>query len=338
MATTIKDIAKKVGRSITTVSRALADYEDVSPQTREMIRKVADEMGYIPNFTAQHLQKQKSDILGLILPTTSPRFSDPFFSEFLAGIGNKASVFDYDILVLTRAPGESELQAYKKKVQSRQVDGFIIVRTRRVDPRIDYLKQAGFPFVSFGRTSDPLDFPFVDEDSEFGMRLVINHLVEQGHSRIACIYPPTELNFTTHRLNGVRNRLHELQLSVREDWLLQGDLTQESGYELTNKLLDQSEKPTAIVCCNDLMAFGAMSAIQSRGLIVGRDVAVTGFDNIPMAQHSHPPLTTLTQPIYQIGSLVCEMLIKLIREEEIEQNQIILKPELIIRQSSGMIL
>ena len=206
MATTIKDIAKKVGRSITTVSRALADYEDVSPQTREMIRRVADEMGYIPNFTAQHLQKQKSDILGLILPTTSPRFSDPFFSEFLAGIGNKASVFDYDILVLTRAPGESELQAYKKKVQSRQVDGFIIVRTRRVDPRIDYLKQTGFPFVSFGRTADPLDFPFVDEDSEFGMRLVINHLYELGHHRIACIYPPTELNFTTHRLNGVRNR------------------------------------------------------------------------------------------------------------------------------------
>jgi len=216
------------------------------------------------------------------------------------------------------------------------VDGFIIVRTRTQDARIDYLRQVDFPFVSFGRTSEPLDYPFVDEDSEFGMRLVLNHLYEQGHTRIACIYPPIELNFTTHRLNGIRNRMKDLGLPIQEEWLVQGDLTQESGYDLTNHLLDLPEKPTAIVCCNDLMAFGAMSAIQNRGLIVGRDIAVTGFDNIPMAQHSHPPLTTLTQPIYQIGSLVCEMLIKLIKDEPIPQKQIILKPDLIVRQSSGL--
>jgi len=335
LSTTIKDIAEKVGRSITTVSRALADYDDVSPRTRELVRRVANEMGYIPNFTAQHLQKQQSDILGLILPTYSPRFSDPFFSEFIAGIGNKASFFDYDILVLTRAPGESELQAYKKKVQSRQVDGFIIVRTRQQDPRIDYLREAGFPFVSFGRTQEPVNFPFVDEDSEFGMRLVINHLYELGHTQIGCIYPPKELNFTTHRLAGVRTRMKELGLKVREEWMIQGDLTQESGYDVTNKLLDMPQKPTAIVCCNDLMAFGAMSAIQNSGLIVGKDISVTGFDNIPMAQHSHPSLTTLTQPIYQIGSLVCEMLIKIIRKEPVEESQRILKPELIVRKSTG---
>lgn len=338
MPATIKDIADKVGRSITTVSRALADYDDVSQSTKELVRKVADEMGYSPNYTAQHLQKKHSDTLGLILPTFGPRFSDPFFSEFIAGVGNTASLFDYDILVSTRAPGKSELETYKQNVQSRRVDGFILVRTRRQDPRIKYLRETGFPFVSFGRTEGPLDYPFVDEDSEYGMRLAVNHLYELGHRRIACIYPPSELNFTLDRLSGVQCRMKELGLQITDDWFIQGALTQESGYENANKLMGLTNKPTAIICCNDLMALGAMSAIQERGLIVGKDISVTGFDNIPLAEHSHPQLTTLTQPIYKIGSLVCEILIKSIRDEKIDENQIILKPELIVRQSSGTVL
>ncbi|MCU0488138.1 MAG: substrate-binding domain-containing protein [Anaerolineales bacterium] len=333
--TTINDIAKKVGRSITTVSKALAGYEDVSPTTRELVWKAAEEMGYIPNSAAQQLKKRQSNTLGLILPTSSPRFSDPFFSEFIAGIGNKAALFDFDVLVSTRAPGESELLDYKKKVQSRRVDGFIIVRTRRQDPRINYLREVGFPFVSFGCTEEPLDFHFVDEDSGYGMRLAVNHLYDLGHRQIACIYPPKNLNFSLDRLSSVRSQMEKLGLALREEWFIQGDLTQESGYEAANRLLSLPESPSAIICCNDLMAFGAMSAIQNRGLVVGKDISVTGFDNIPMSTHSHPPLTTLTQPIYQIGGLVCEMLIKIIRGQPVDQQQIYLKPELIVRQSTG---
>ncbi len=196
MSPTIKDIARQVGKSITTVSRALADYDDVSPETKELVRKVAAEMGYSPNSMAQRLQKQHTDTLGLILPTFGPRFSDPFFSEFIAGVGNKAAQFGYDMLVSTHPPGERELQAYRHNVQSQRVDGFIIVRTRKQDPRISYLRAARFPFAAFGRTEGPLDFPFVDEDSEFGMRLAVDHLHELGHRAIACIYPPTDLNFS----------------------------------------------------------------------------------------------------------------------------------------------
>ena len=124
----------------------------------------------------------------------------------------------------------------------------------------------------------------------------------------------------------------------RVDPLLRvGDLTQRGGYEQACALLDLPEPPSAIACCNDLMAFGAMSAAQDRGLVVAKDISITGFDNIPMAEHSFPSLTTLHQPIYQIGGLVCEMLIKLIRGEAIEKKHILLKPELIVRQSSGML-
>jgi LacI family transcriptional regulator len=335
LSPTIKDIARRVGKSITTVSRALADYDDVSPKTKELVRMAAIEMGYSPNSTAQRLQKQHTDTLGLILPTFGPRFSDPFFSEIIAGIGNKATLFGYDLLVSTHPPGERELQAYQHNVQSHQVDGFIIVRTRRQDARIDYLRTTNYPFVAFGRTEGPLDYPFVDEDSEYGMRLAVDHLNGLGHQQLACIYPPLELNFSPHRLSGVRTHMEELGLHPRNEWFVAGDLSQASGYEITKHILGLAERPTAILCCNDLMAFGAMSAAQDRGLSVGKDISITGFDNIPMAEHSHPPLTTLKQPIYQIGNRVCEMLIRILRGENPDEQQVILKPELIIRQSSG---
>jgi LacI family transcriptional regulator len=193
MAVTIKDIARRVGLSVTTVSRALNDFDDVNVETKELIRRTAAEMGYVPNSLAQRFQKRKTDTIGLILPTFGPRFSDPFFSELLAGIGNKAASQGYDLLVSTRPPGEDELLAYRQMVQGHRVDGLIVVRTRCQDERIEYLRSVQFPFVVFGRTEGELDFPFVDEDGASGMRLVADHLVSLGHRRIACIASPPEL-------------------------------------------------------------------------------------------------------------------------------------------------
>jgi LacI family transcriptional regulator len=149
-----------VARSL--LFRALHDYEDVSPETKEHVRRVAREMGYTPNTFAQRLQKRQTDTIGLILPTFGPRFSDPFFSEFIAGMGNRAAQHGYNLLVSTRQPGEQELQAYRFNVQSNRVDGFIVVRTRRLDSRIDYLRETGFPIVSFGRIEGELDFSWLD--------------------------------------------------------------------------------------------------------------------------------------------------------------------------------
>lgn len=147
MPVTLKDIAERVGRSVTTVSRALHDYDDVSPETKEIVRTAAAEMGYTPSSFAQRLQKQKTDTIGLVFPTYGPRFSDPFFIEFLAGVGNRAASKGYDILVSTCPPGDEELLRYQSSVQGRRVDGFIILRTRKNDRRINYLCQNNFPFV-----------------------------------------------------------------------------------------------------------------------------------------------------------------------------------------------
>jgi LacI family transcriptional regulator len=335
MPITIKDIAQRVGKSTTTVSRALNDYGDISSETKAMIRRVADEMGYSPNTLAQRLQKQRTDTLSFILPTFGPRFSDPFFSEFLAGIGNKAAQYGFDLLVATRPPGEAEMDAYRFNIQGHRTDGFILVRTRSHDPRIKFLKQAGFPFVAFGRTLDSEDFSYVDEDGEYGMALVIDYLYHLGHRRIACLLPPEDLTFTYYRRRGIEQKSLQLGLTPDQVRLEVSDLTQRGGYQVTQILLNQEPPPTAIIACNDLMAFGAMSAAQDSGLQVGKDISITGFDDIPLAEHSHPPLTTVHQPVYQIGGMVTEMLAKKIRGQALENERVLLQPSLIVRSSCG---
>jgi LacI family transcriptional regulator len=241
----------------------------------------------------------------------------------------------YDLLVSTRPPGEDELIAYKRMVDGGRADGFVIVRTRVNDDRISYLSERGIPFASFGACEDVNNFPFVDEDGAYGMQQVAEHLLKLGHKRIACIAPDPSLSFTAYRLRGLRAGLKAWNQELLDECVRTGDLTQQGGYEQAVSLLDLEPQPTAIAAFNDLMAFGAMRAIQERGLTVGRDIAVTGFDDIPMAAYAHPPLTTVHQPVYSIGTIVCEMVIKTVRGEPLEDPQMILKPSLVIRQSCG---
>jgi LacI family transcriptional regulator len=214
------------------------------------------------------------------------------------------------------------------------VDGFIIVRTRQQDQRIKFLSQNEVPFVAFGRVLDENDYAFVDEDSEYGMNLITCHLADLGHKRIGYLDAPPELMFGHYRREGFLAGLKDNGIEIDQGLIVTGDLTQRAGYELGLELLTNQDPPSAIVACNDLMALGVISAAQQLGMAVGKDVAVTGFDNIPLAEHCHPPLTTVHQPIYQIGEMVCEMLIKQIRSEPLEDKQIILQPSLMVRGST----
>jgi LacI family transcriptional regulator len=333
---TLKDLATKLGLSITTVSRALAGYSDVAEATRQRVLQAAEEMGYVPDATARRLQKGRTDTIGFVIPTHGPRFSDPFFSELLSGIGNEAARHNFDLLVSTRPPDTPEEDtAYRRMVEGRLVDGMLVVRTRVGDRRIGYLSQIGFPFVAFGRCDLEVDFPYVDEDGTLGLELVTEHLVALGHQRLALISAPNGLMFCRARRAGLDAALERNGLALRRECLVVGDLTQQGGFRAMNQLLDLIPPPTAVVACNDLSALGAISAAQKRGLVVGRDVAITGFDDIPLAEHSHPSLTTVRQPIYDIGRQICEMLIRLVQGEELAERHILLQPELIVRESSG---
>ena len=336
MAATLKNIAQKLGISITTVSRGLAGYSDVSTETRERIKKTAKEMGYQPNLTARRLQKQRTDTLGFIMPTFGPRFSDPFFSEFIAGVGNKAAEHDFDLLVSTHAPNsEDEKRVYQRATQRGWVDGLIVIRTRVKDERIRHLAENSFPFVAFGRTDLDFDYPYVDEDGVRGMQLVTQHLIELGHRRIGLLMPPVDLMFSIFRLQGYQNAMAANSLPMESDWIINSNLTQRGGAEMIEKLLAIRPRLTAIICGNDLMAIGAINRIQQHGLQVGKDIAIAGFDDIPTSAYATPPLTTVSQPIYDIGRRTCAMLIDLINGRSLEQRHVLLTPKLVIRASSG---
>ncbi len=335
MAATLKDIAKEVGLSVTTVSRALNDYPDVSPQTKERIRQAAREMGYHPHTIARKLQKRRTDTVGFVIPTAGPRFSDPFFIELITGIGDEAARQEFDFLVSTCAPGDQEPEAYRRLTNGKRVDGLLLVRIRHSDERISNLAAQGTPFVTFGRSDLPLDYPYVEVNSRKGIADLTQHLIDLGHRRLAHIAGPSDLMFGTERKSGFTETLARNGISAEEDLIATGYLTQRSGYEVTQPLLDRQPRPTAIVASNDLMALGAMSAAQERGLVVGRDISISGFDNIPPAAHSHPPLTTVEQPVYDIGVTICRMLCQTIKGSEPVERQVLLEPRLVIRRSTG---
>jgi LacI family transcriptional regulator len=332
---TLKDLATRLGLSITTVSRALAGYGDVAEATRQRVLRAAEEMGYVPDVTARRLQKGRTDTIGFVIPTFGPRFSDPYFSELLAGIGNEAARHSLDLLVSTHPPDTpQEEAAYRRMVEGRLVDGLLVVRTRVKDRRIAYLAETGFPFVAFGRSDLDVDFAYVDEDGFQGFELVTQHLVDLGHRRVAFISAPQDLMFSIYRRAGLEAVLQRNDLDLPPEYCIASDLTQRGGFGAMNDLLDLPQPPTAVVACNDLMALGAISAAQKRGLVVGRDLAVTGFDDIPLAEHSHPSLTTIRQPIYDIGRQICNTLIRLLQDGKLAEYHVLLQPELIVRESS----
>jgi DNA-binding LacI/PurR family transcriptional regulator len=338
MQVTLKDIAQKSGYSVTTVSRALAGYSDVNEQTRQRITNIANALGYQPNLLARQFRSQRTHTLGIIIPAHDYTFSMGFFSQLMLGIGDAASLEHYDLLISAQAPGDEEMAAYRRMVAGNRVDGMILARTRQNDARIQYLKEHEHPFVVSGRGApdEASDFPYIDVDSQAGIRSVVKHFVELGHRDIGLILPSPDIAFTEFRHAGYRQGLADAGIHYRPEYVVNGDLWWSGGYQGAQALLDHFLELTAIVACNDLMALGAMSAIQGRGLQVGRDIAVAGFDDIPAAEYAYPPLTTVHQPIYEIGQRLVKMLIGIIRGTPPPETQVLLPTQVIVRASSGI--
>lgn len=335
MAVTLKDIAARVGKSVPTVSRALGGFEEVSAATRREVLRVAREMGYEPNAAARNLQKQRTDTIALILPAAgSLRLSDPFFGIFLCGVVEEAASQGFSVNISTGTAAD-ETELYLKQIRSRRVDGFIVVRTQRQDRRIQILRENDVPFVAFGRVENDNDFHLVDVDDVRGMRLVVEHLVALGHRRLGFIAEPTTFTKAYHRLRGFCDGLQAHDLPYDPALVVETSFRQRSGLHGARQLLELPEPPTALVCCNDLLALGASSAVRERELLVGRDVSVTGFDDILLADYATPPLTTVHQPGYELGEMVAKMLLQLINGESVREKQVILQPSLVVRRSTA---
>ncbi len=332
----IRKVAQEAGVSIATVSRVLNNPQRVSAATRERVLEAAARLGYRPNPLGQRLRKGRAETVGVVIPAPQGRFADSFFLELLAGLGEGLSGAGLDLLVTTSPPGPQELASYQRLVEGKRVDGLVLARTRQRDERILYLLEHKVPFVVHGRSDlihEP--FPYLDIDGERGFRQAAQHLIALGHRAVAFIGAPHELNFAQHRLAGYRRALEEAGLPLRREWVLEGDLSEESGYRLTLALLDLPRPPTAILCANDLMALGALRALRERGLKAGQEVSVIGYDDIPQAHYTDPPLSTLHQPFREMGRRLVEMLLARLAGTPAEELQEIWVPELILRGSDG---
>jgi LacI family transcriptional regulator len=214
------------------------------------------------------------------------------------------------------------------------VDGLILMRVGMHDPRIEYLAKTRLPFAAFGRTTSIEDYLHIDVDGIAGQASLTQHLIDMGHERIAYVTPPGNLMFTHYRQQGFTEAMTRRGLTVDERLILEGDLTEVSGWAAGHTLLEQPNRPTAIMAGNDSMAIGVMKAIQERGLRVGHDIAVGGYDDIPPAAHLHPGLTTIRQPIFEIGQKLTEMLLDRIAGRDILSPRVLITPELLVREST----
>ncbi len=335
MPTTIRDVARKLNLSITTVSRALDGYDDVADQTRELVIETAGQMGYAPNRAARQLRRQKSETVGFIIPSISRRFSEPFSVEFISGLGEALSALNFDLLISKAATDEAERNLYQRWVNSHKVDGFILSRMRKHDWRVDYLSKWGVRFVGLGKSHDPIQYPCVRIEAANAYLRLVQHIHREGFSRFAFLGGPADLVNQIDRLKWFRSALKKCGLEVGRNRIVSTDMTGTGGYQAAGELLAGSNPPNAILCINDELALGAMHAAHERGLRVGVEIAIAGFEGVRDSCHAEPPLTTLDIPVAEVARQLVRMLIENLRDSWSIGKEIVIRPELVIRASTG---
>lgn len=335
---TLKDVAARAGVSYQTVSKVLNGTVVVAPATERLVRQAVDELGYRTNFIARNLRKQASHLIGYSWVPSAPNRANPILDQFLTSTVEAAEAAGYHILLFPTHNRADQVEIYRNLVHTGRVDSFIVTSTNYDDPRIQLLQELAFPFVAFGRANPDWSFAYVDVDGCIGTRLATEHLLAQGHQRIALLAWPEGSRTGTARQNGYLEAMQNAGIAINSAWLQRGDGDFEVGCALTQWLLQlpAAERPTAVVAVDDHLAMGAMAAAQATGLRVGSDFGVTGFDDTPGIQHLTPPLTSVRQPIWQVGQVIVQMLVALMQDREPESMQVNLPPRLIVRQSSSV--
>ncbi len=302
----LRRIATSLGVSVTTVSRALAGYPDVASATRTRIAAEARRIDYRPNQVARRLRSGRSGTIGLVVPAEPGSF-DLFFLALIGAIGPLLARQGLDLVMMGAPAGAAEAAAYRHLVEQHRVDGLIVARTRRHDARIRLLLDRGIPFVTHGRTETARPYAHLDIDGEQAFREATERLLGFGHAQIALLNAPPVYMFARHRAAGWRAAL--AAAGAAPGPALHAEPTEENGHRLMSALLARRDPPTAVLCVTDRMAVGALHAIASAGLRAGRDISLIGYDDLPIARYTDPPLTTLEQPIEQMARRMVEMLV-----------------------------
>ena len=331
MAITIKDVAKKAGVGVTTVSRALNSKSEIRQETKDLILKVCKELGYKPNRLAKSLVTRKSNTIGVLIPDSM----DAFFSEMVQGIADECLESGYSI-VLTNTQGSADKELeYIRLLLEKRMDGMLIYPVQEDDRYIEELKNSTIPFVLLNRHTEALDCDYVINDSVHGAYLAVDHMIQKGHKQIIylCAKPATSTG--KERIFGCKKAIHENGLAENSLKVLTCKPTIESAYILMKKLLMAKQHTSATFVWDDKLAIGVRKAIFEAGLKIPEDMVLVGYNDIEIAKYLFPPLTTIRQSTYQIGETAARILLDRLDSDKTETpKQIILKPELVVREST----
>ncbi len=334
----MSDVARLAGVSQTTVSFILNDTpgSNIPQETRERVLAAVRELDYRPNVSARNLRTQSTNLIGYGFDDPGGVASHPVLDQFLYSAILSLEEAGYHLLTFV-AETRTDTAVYEELYRRGQVSGYLVANTNDNDPRIAYLIANHIPFASFGRANDEWQFAWADVDGRRGMAQVVEHLVALGHRRIGLVTWPEGSKAGSHREQGYADGLRVAGIEPDPAWLYRGENSIQSGAAALSHLmtLPAEQRPTAVACVSDLIAVGVMNAAAAAGLVVGRDLAVTGYDDSALAQFLHPPLTSVRQPIAAIGRHLVEQLLAQIRHEASTAQGSLLEPELVVRQSSG---
>lgn len=330
MTVTIYDVAREAGVSMATVSRVVNNNPNVKPQTRKKVFEAIEKLGYRPNAVARGLASKKTTTVGVVIPD----ISNQIFAEVARGIEDIATMYHYNI-ILSNADKKKEREIrVVNTLLEKQVDGLLFMGGTITEDHINAFNTASVPIVLCATSGESKVIASVDIDHEQAAYDAVKYVIDQGHTKIAMISGPLEdLTNGYARFQGYKRALEEANLPLREEYVRIGNYRYESGLEVSQYFLELAERPTAIFTATDEMAIGTIHKIQDYGLNVPDDISVISVDNIRMASMVRPQLTTVAQPMYDIGAVSMRLLTKLMKKEDVEDNQVILPHELIVRHS-----
>ena len=336
---TIKDIARELGISPSTVSRALKDHPDISPETKKAVNELAEKLNYQPNIVALSLRQSKTNTLGVIIP----EIVHFFFSTVISGIEDIAYSAGYNVILTQSNESSQREMTDMKALFNSRVDGMLLSLSRETTnfDHIESMMAKGVPMVFFDRVYDHPNTSKVIVDDLSGAKEATLHLIEQGCKRIAHIEGPTNLAITKQRLEGYLEALKEKGIPIDKDLIIPcSDPSIEGGKIATEKILAMANVPDGIFATNDPVAMGAMQAIRAKGLKIPQDIAVVGFSNWLFSSMMDPPLSSVDQPGFEMGQEATKLLIRQIETKSKEDvdpkpETKVLKTKLVVRESSS---
>jgi DNA-binding LacI/PurR family transcriptional regulator len=335
-APTIKEIAKMLNLSVSTVSRALHSSADISPATTKRVKEVALELGYEPNQTALFLQSGKTLTLGVILP----HLSEAFFSEAISGIEDYASEHNYNVLMGQSHDNTEREKKIVEAMKNHRVDGILvsIAKNTKSFEHFEILEKYDIPVVFFDRVPDKKETHSVTCKMEAGMLEAVEFLVKGGHTRIALINGPKDLLATRERMTGYESALKSLKVSFNPEFVVHSDLSPETTYRAMQRILTMKPGPTAVIAFNDYVALDAMQYARKMNIKINQDISFVSFANLPVCNYmENPPLASVEQFPYRQGQRATEMLLEILNSGKNgmqinKYHKIILEPRLFIHK------